>query len=222
MSPVHHGKTLENRSTEVIIGREVEIDLLLSSLRGNAPSIWYVHGIAGIGKSTLLRTFASEAFQRGWPVIWLDGRSIEPTTAGFLKSVSEHTGRDVVVASLTMTFAENQSTAIIIDNYESLTLLDTWFRQVLVPALPNSVRLFLAARQPPGPGWRRDSPCNVLLRTLALETLDRTAAERLLAQFGFEKTRASHQSSHVILWLLSWPEASSGIGQEQWLTSLSM
>lgn len=190
MSPVHHGKTLENRSTEVIIGREVEIDLLLSSLRGNAPSIWYVHGIAGIGKSTLLRTFASEAFQRGWPVIWLDGRSIEPTTAGFLKSVSEHTGRDVVVASLTMTFAENQSTAIIIDNYESLTLLDTWFRQVLVPALPNSVRLFLAARQPPGPGWRRDSPCNVLLRTLALETLDRTAAERLLAQFGFEKTRA--------------------------------
>jgi hypothetical protein len=190
MPPVRHANTLENRSTKGIIGREAEVDLLLSSLCGSEPSIWYVHGIAGIGKSTLLRTFASEAIQRGRSVIWLDGRSIEPTTAGFLASVSEQTGRDIAVANLTTTIADNPTTAIILDNYESLTLLDTWFRQVLVPALPNSVRLFLAAREPPGAGWRRDSPCNVLLRTLALKTLDRTAAERVLAQFGFEKTRA--------------------------------
>jgi hypothetical protein len=190
MSPVGHANTSEKGSTKGIIGREAEVDLLLSSLCDSEPSIWYVHGIAGIGKSTLLRTFASEAIQRGRSVIWLDGRSIEPTTAGFFASVSEQTGRDIAVANLTTTIADNPTTAIILDNYESLTLLDTWLRQVLVPALPNWIRLFLAAREPPGAGWRRDSPCNVLLRTLALKTLDRTAAERLLAQFGFEKTRA--------------------------------
>jgi hypothetical protein len=191
MSPVYPGKTLANRSAGGIVGREAEIELLLSSLRGSAPSVWYVHGIAGIGKSTLLRAVASAAEHKGWSVILLDGRSIEPTAAGFLASLSQQIGRDVDITDLTTAFAnEPQTTAIIIDNYESLTLLDAWVRQALVPALPSSAGLVLAAREPPGPGWRRDSPCNVLLRTLALKTLDRNAVEQLLARFGFAQARA--------------------------------
>jgi Transcriptional regulatory protein, C terminal/AAA ATPase domain len=188
---VYSGKTLANCSTQEVVGREAEIELLLTSLAGSTPSIWYVHGIAGIGKSTLLRAVASAADQKGWSVVLLDGRSIEPITAGFLASLSQQIGRDVGVAELTTTFAKDrQTTAIIIDNYESLTLLDAWVRQVLVPALPSSAGLVIAAREPPGPGWRRDSPCNVMLRTLALKTLDRAAAEQLLARFGFAQAQA--------------------------------
>ena len=190
MPRVSPGKALVNRSTEEIVGRTAEIEVLLSSLESTAPSIWYVHGIAGIGKSTLLRAFASAVGRKGSSVIWLDGRSIEPTTAGFLASLSQQAGRDIGVANLTTTFSP-PATAIVIDNYESLTLLDGWIRQVLVPALPSSALLVLAAREPPGPGWRRDSPCNVMLRTLALRTLDRIATEQLLTRFGLAQERAN-------------------------------
>jgi hypothetical protein len=124
-------------------------------------------------------------------VLLLDGRAIEPTAAGFLASISQHIGDNLTVAELAASLATHlKTTAVIIDNYESLTLLDPWIRQVLVPALPSSTRVFLAAREPPGPGWRRDSPCNVLLRTLALKTLDRVSAKRLLTRFGVEGDRA--------------------------------
>jgi hypothetical protein len=192
MSPVRRDKVFANRPSEEIIGRKAEIELLLNSLRGTEQSIWYVHGIAGIGKSSLLRAFAFEAEQKGCSIVLLDGRSTEPTAAGFLSSLSRHIGRNVTVSELTASLASHAKiTAIIIDNYDSLILLDPWIRQVFVPALPNSAKLFLAAREPPGPGWRRDSPCNVLLRTLALKTLDPGSAEHLLSRFGFAGARAS-------------------------------
>lgn len=192
MSPVRRGKALANRVAEAIIGRDAEVQLLLNSLRSTEQSIWYVHGIAGIGKSTLLRALASEAERNGCSVLLLDGRATEPTAAGFLASISQHIGNNLTVAELAASLATYpKTTAVIIDNYESLTLLDPWIRQVLVPALPNSTRVFLAAREPPSPGWRRDSPCNVLLHTLALKTLDRVSAERLLTRFGIDGARAS-------------------------------
>ncbi len=190
MSPVSRGKTIANRTSEIIVGREAEVELLLSSLRGAEPSIWYIHGIAGIGKSTLLRAFASAAERNGCSVLLFDGRATEPTAAGFLKSLSDLIGRKVTANELAAALAKLPKTTVIIDNYESLTLLDPWIRQVLVPALPNSTRLFLAAREAPVPGWRLDPQCNVLLRTLALKTLDRESAERLLARFGFDGARA--------------------------------
>jgi hypothetical protein len=191
MSPARSADTIASRPIEDIVGREQELELLLSSLRASERSIWYVHGIAGIGKSTLLRAFASAAERNGCSVLLLDGRSTEPTATGFLESVSQHVGRKVTVANLTAALGgKSKAAAIIIDNYESLTLLDPWIRQILVPALPSSARLFLAARELPGPGWRLDSACNALLRTLALKTLDRAQAERLLSRFGFEGARA--------------------------------
>jgi hypothetical protein len=191
MSPICRGKALANRPSEGIIGRKAELELLLNALRGTEQSIWYVHGIAGIGKSTLLRALASEAEQKGCSVLLLDGRSTEPTAAGFLTGISQHIGHNVTVAELATSLASHPKiTAIIVDNYESLILLDPWIRQVFVPALPTSTRVFLAAREPPGPGWRRDSPCNVLLRALGLKTLDPGSAERLLSRFGFEEARA--------------------------------
>lgn len=191
MSSLRRGKVVANRPSEAIIGRDAEVELLLNSLRGTEPSIWYIHGIAGIGKSNLLRAFASAAERNGCSVQLLDGGSTEPTAAGFLNGISQLIGGSVTASELAAALAkQSRTTAIVIDNYESLTLLDPWIRQVLVPALPNSIRLFVAAREAPGPGWRRDSPCNVLLRTLALKTLDRESAERLLSRFGFEGARA--------------------------------
>ena len=45
-----------------------------------------VHGVAGSGKSSLLRAFRSEASGR---VVSVDGRTIEPTPQGFEAAVGQ-------------------------------------------------------------------------------------------------------------------------------------
>src|SRR5262249_2992038 len=47
------GDLLAQRAREAFIGRSAELEVLLSVLDGG-PQVVFVHGIAGIGKSTLL------------------------------------------------------------------------------------------------------------------------------------------------------------------------
>ena len=47
------------------------------------------------------------------------------------------------------------SVVLVLDHYEVFRLMDTWLRQVLVPALPVTVGLVLAGRERPVAGWFR-------------------------------------------------------------------
>jgi len=188
MPPAGATEVLRRETADGIIGRDAELELLLSSLNDAEPWVWFIHGIAGIGKSTLLRALAGSAGKRRMSVHWLDASSIEPTPAGLLGSLSRQCGRDLSIDSLAAELGGNAcGTAIVIDHYESITLLDSWVRETLVPSLSPSVKLFLAAREAPAPGWRLDPRCNMLLRALGLKALDRPAAEQLLARFGLEQ-----------------------------------
>ena len=44
---------------------------------------------------------------------------------------------------------------LVLDHYEVFRLMDTWLRQVLVPAIPSTVGLVLAGRERPVAGWFR-------------------------------------------------------------------
>src|SRR5262245_22019967 len=80
------GDLLAQRAREAFIGRSAELEALLSMLDGG-PQVVFVHGIAGIGKSTLLEAFAEQARARGATVVRLDCRGIEPTERGFLREL---------------------------------------------------------------------------------------------------------------------------------------
>src|SRR5436190_21668516 len=72
--------------------RSSELSKMLALIRDDGPRLMYVHGIAGIGKSTLLNSFATAARTSGVTVVGLDCRSIEPTERGFLHSLSRAIG----------------------------------------------------------------------------------------------------------------------------------
>src|SRR5215813_10924293 len=72
-------QTLLDERASALIGRDRERALLLDP---GAPIV-FVHGIAGVGKSALLRAFAGDARARGATVLVLDARAIEPTERGF-------------------------------------------------------------------------------------------------------------------------------------------
>jgi hypothetical protein len=167
-----------------LIGRERERAALLELVERDMPLVAVVHGIAGVGKSTLLHAAALDARARGALVVALDGRAFEPTERGFLTSLGSALGRPLAtVADVTGALAGDARVLLTIDTYEQLRLLDAWLRQSFVPALPQHVRLLLAGRDTPS-AWQRD--LGDLLRAVRLENLSDEAARTLLRRAGVD------------------------------------
>jgi hypothetical protein len=75
---------LAQRATESFVGRSGDLASLLKCLRDDRPLVVQVHGLAGVGKTTLLDAFSSHARAEGAVVVRLDCRTTEPTERGFL------------------------------------------------------------------------------------------------------------------------------------------
>jgi 2-phosphoglycerate kinase len=88
---------LAQRASETFVGRTDELEILLSVLHGG-PRIVFLHGIAGVGKSTLLEEFTSQAQAQGAVVLSLDCQAIEPTERGFLHGLSTAIGAKTLAA----------------------------------------------------------------------------------------------------------------------------
>jgi predicted alpha/beta-fold hydrolase len=78
-----------------LVGREDERAILHQLLGEGGPLVVFVHGLAGVGKSTLVQAFAVEARERGATVLRLDCRTIEPTERGFLAALASATGAEL-------------------------------------------------------------------------------------------------------------------------------
>ncbi len=168
-------QTMLDERLVALVGRGRERAALLELVERDRPIVVFVHGIAGVGKSTLLRAAAADARARGATVVTLDGRTLEPTESGFLAALGDalegHDGRVVLT----------------IDAHERLRLLDAWLRQELVPGLPDNVRVVIAGRDGPA-AWRRD--LGELLRVVRLGNLTDEAALEVLARNGVARSTA--------------------------------
>ena len=71
-----------------IVGRASELAALHELTGTTGLRVAYIHGIPGIGKSTLLRAFAADARDRGATVLVLDCREVEPTPEGFADALA--------------------------------------------------------------------------------------------------------------------------------------
>jgi hypothetical protein len=129
------------------VGRERELSALEGLVRSGDQAVLYVHGIAGIGKSVLIRALADRLAAAGVEVPCLDCRTIEPTERGLLSAL----GVDDVHAA--HRDGEGLPTLLVLDHYEVFRLMDTWLRHELVPSLPEHTRLLLSGREPPVAAW---------------------------------------------------------------------
>jgi Mrp family chromosome partitioning ATPase len=112
--------TLDQRAG-ALIGRERERAALLELVERDMPLVAVVHGIAGVGKSTLLQAAAVDARARGTLVVALDGRAFEPTERGFLTSLGSALGTPLAtVADVTGALAGDARVLLTIDTYEQL------------------------------------------------------------------------------------------------------
>lgn len=173
-----------------LVGREDERATLHEVLDSAGPLVVFVHGLAGVGKSTLVQAFAVEARDRGATVLRLDCRAIEPTERGFLAALAAATGADLSTATDAADRLERlgEQVVLILDTYEVFRLFDAWLQQRFVPLMSGNVRVVLSGREPPMSGW--ESTLGNLFRSLPLGGLSGDDAVALLRQTGVDTANA--------------------------------
>jgi hypothetical protein len=194
-----------------LVGRAEEMRTLRLILAGKRPIVVHLHGLGGIGKTTLLEAFARMARRRGAVTVPLDGRAIEPTERGMLHAIGAALGTraprlDAIAAKIR---ARRRRVVLLFDNFEVLGLTDTWIRQKLLPALPANARMVLSGRNPPSPGWSIAAGLGPLVRTLALGPLDPRDSAALLAAAGLphrdvDRVRRFAEGHPLALKLAAW------------------
>jgi len=174
------------RALADLVGREEELQLLLHTLDRDEPLVVYVHGIAGIGKSTLLNAFARRARAEGATVVRLDCRGVEPTEAGLLSELAAATGGVPGSPQDVAARLGQVGTRVILalDTYEVFRLMDSWLRQVFVPLLPDNVRVILCGREEPVTAWLLTPGWQGLFKTIRLDSLSQRCALEFLSQAG--------------------------------------
>jgi hypothetical protein len=163
------------RRARPFFGRAAELTALLELVDGGPTRVTSLHGIAGIGKSELLAEFAERAGAAGATVLGLDCRAVEPTERGFLAAAGDFQSVQALADDL-----RGGPAVVTLDHYEVFRLMDTWLRQVLVPALPDGVSLVISGRERPVAGWFALQG----FRTLPVATLEQEDAIALLAHGG--------------------------------------
>jgi len=188
---------LARQARETFVGRDDELAVLQTLLAEDGPLVVHLHGIQGVGKTTLLNTFSDRAQAYGARPLIMDCRLVEPTGRGFLAELARLTGSAVesLADAAEVLGADDRLVVLSLDHYESFLLLDTWLRQTLLPALPVNVRLVMASRQSPVPMWMLSTRWHGLFRDMAVEPLGHEASMALLSSAGIEDAEAARLAS---------------------------
>lgn len=185
---------LEQRNDDAASGRQRELASLLSVVDADGPVVTFVHGLGGMGKSTLLDMFARAAEHRGVRVLPVDCAHVEPTPRGIVRALAAALDADLDPVDEEEVFRRLAPAVgpvvLVLDTFEAFGLADTWLRQQLLPRLPAGVRLVIAGRHRPNPAWKTSTARGAPVQTMLLGPLDTDAALALLGRIGVDSASA--------------------------------
>jgi hypothetical protein len=178
------GQRIVERAAQRVVGRERELGVLCETLAEDGPLVAFVHGLGGIGKTTLVGAYAELARRRGVTVAAVDCGLVEPTERGLLAELATVAGGEATLSGVLDRIGSFDAAVVVLDAYERFRLLDTWIRRTLVPALPVSARVVIASREPPAPGWDASPATGAPVRSIELGPLSEEAAVAVLREGG--------------------------------------
>jgi hypothetical protein len=177
MGSMSEGLSLQQRLEQArrrhFVGRAAERELLRTAL--SAPElpffVLHVFGPGGIGKTSLMREFASIGRESGLTVAYVDGRRIDPSPDLFLRAVCMALDLPPNTDPVEYLASNPGRLLLLVDTYELLTPLDGWMREQFLPGLRDDIFVILAGRQPPALPWRTDPGWHDMMRILPLRNL---------------------------------------------------
>ena len=182
-------KRLSELTQKTFVGREEELSLISDTIRSSYPPfmVVFIHGPGGIGKSRLIRSTLDSVASEVQTIL-MDCREIEPTPKGFLRTLGDVLGLGKNETSLNSVVDRlgwgGQRTVLALDTYETFGLMDTWLRQVFVPALSQSVFTIIAGRQAPSAAWLTSPGWQELFREVKLGELSSDDSRKMLESRG--------------------------------------
>ncbi|MEJ3658034.1 AAA family ATPase [Actinomycetes bacterium KLBMP 9759] len=133
---------LNDARRQRFVGRAAELAAFTAALATpDRPAVVFVHGPAGIGKSTLLDMMAERAADLGAAPVRFDARSVPPGPSG-IRAATSSTGGDRPM--------------IFLDPYDRHPALDGWVREHLVTTLRDDAVIVIGSRTPPALPWLGD------------------------------------------------------------------
>jgi hypothetical protein len=175
-----------------LVGREAELGDLFDFLQDDRAVVLHLHGIGGIGKTSVVTALAARARAAGIVVALIDCRGIEPTEHAFLSELEAILGGNIrTVEDLGGRLADSGSPVLIIlDTYEVFRTMDTWLRQNFVPQLPDNVRVVFSGREPPVSSWFSAPGWQGLVRNMVLGPISNESALQVLRRSGLPERDA--------------------------------
>ncbi len=127
-----------DEKSERFVGREEELRRFQQWLDEADPAtqVWDIHGIAGMGKSTLLWQWIARCRQLQIPVVWMDGRSCPKQPVRFLDHLFEITD-SVLPLNPRSKMPWPTKFFWAVENFDDIELLESWLREDLIGRLPN-------------------------------------------------------------------------------------
>lgn len=207
----HLQAVIDQLEAERFVGRTAELDLFRRLLQSGEAGLLNVHGVGGIGKTSLLRAFAREAAAFGATWVSIDGAGLQPTPREFCRQLcaeleahfgsgptpaaDESVARASVAAchaALSQLAAAGQQLVLAIDTYEDIKPLDRWLRQTFLVGLPGSTVIVIAGRTPLGGEWLHSPAWRALIHPLPLAEFSLPQVHEYLGRYGVSDKRAIH------------------------------
>src|SRR3954466_3155125 len=172
-------EVLDEARRRTFVGRDDELTRFGEALDGRSPRrVFLVHGVGGIGKSTLLGEFRARAEAAGRPAVPLDGRGRDPSP----EAVRAALARAAAVSPPRL--GEVPGLIVLLDHYQNLTAGDAWVRGERLPALPADAIAVLAGREAPAPAWQRLPGWRELGAVLRLDCWSDAESAEFLSRSG--------------------------------------
>lgn len=184
------GQRLEAIRGRQFVGREEELTLFRSALSASESPfcLLYVHGPAGVGKTTLLQAMAAQCHAWNIRCFPLDARNSDPSPAGFVEALRTALNLPASQDPISFLGADTGRYVLFIDTFEMLDGMYTWFRDAFLPRVSTNLLIVFAGRDVPTSIWPQDSGWQSVLQTINVQNFDSGESHSYLSRRGVPAT----------------------------------
>jgi len=186
---------LSEAAKNTFVGRQKELSLLTQAVESPDPPfiVAFIHGPGGIGKSRLMEAVLGE-IEPAIDRYILNCREIEPTPQGFQEAIARalqmQEPEPDLYSVVNCLVESGRRTVLALDTYETFGLMDTWLRQVFIPALSENIFTIIAGRQEPSAGWTITPGWQSLFYAIELREFSMSDAQIMSQSRGLSPAQA--------------------------------